>query len=150
MRHLLLGWGKLSNCCPQWAKNPPSAVWRYDGKRSPPRRGSRRDRRSRSRSVSPRRDRDRDDDRDDRRKDRDRDDRDRDRDDRRRDRDDDGEDRRRRRSRSTERRRRSRSRSSVRRDDREKEPEEAGVERNGGDLDIELKDDKATTPPRMD
>ncbi|KAF8501994.1 hypothetical protein JB92DRAFT_848960 [Gautieria morchelliformis] len=137
----------------QWAKNPPSAVWRYDGKRSPPRRGSRRDRRSRSRSASPRRDRDRDDDKDDRKKDRDKDDgkdKDRDRDDRRRDRDDDGEDRRRRRSRSTERRRRSRSRSSVRREDRDKDADEVGHERNGADPELEPKDDKAITPPRLD
>ncbi|KAI0764102.1 hypothetical protein BC629DRAFT_1541889 [Irpex lacteus] len=65
----------------QWAKNPPSSVWRYD-RRSPPRR------RDRARSRSPRRDgggrerRDRDSDRDrgDRDRDRDRDDRDKDRD----------------------------------------------------------------------
>ncbi|KAJ3508422.1 hypothetical protein NLJ89_g5761 [Agrocybe chaxingu] len=50
----------------QWAKNPPSSVWRYE-RRSPPRRDRHRDR---ERSRSPRRhdDRDRDRDRDDRRR----------------------------------------------------------------------------------
>ncbi|EJD39838.1 RNA-binding domain-containing protein [Auricularia subglabra TFB-10046 SS5] len=46
----------------QWARNPPSAVWRFDRARSPPPRRRSRERRrsrSRSRSRSPRRDRDR-------------------------------------------------------------------------------------------
>lgn len=141
----------------KWAKNPPSAIWRFDGKRSPPRRSSRRDRRSRSRSRSPRR---RDDDRDEPRKDRDRDDKDRDRDkdkdrddDRRRDRDrDDDDDRRRRRSRSRERRRRSRTRSRSRgRDDREKRDVEDRDRDRDRDVVIDdrngdPKDDKAVSP----
>ncbi|KAF8515712.1 pre-mRNA-splicing factor srp1 [Hysterangium stoloniferum] len=120
----------------QWAKNPPSAVWRFDGKRSPPRRGGRRDKRSRSRSRSPRR-RDKDDVRD----------KDRDYDDKKKDREDDGEERRRRRSRSPERRRRSRSRSQGREDRDKKEANDrpTSEDRNG---DVELKDDKAMTPPR--
>ncbi|KAI0339069.1 RNA-binding domain-containing protein [Trametopsis cervina] len=87
----------------QWAKNPPSSVWRYD-RRSPPRR------RDRERSRSPRRDgggRDRGNDRD---RDRNRD-RDRDRDDRDKDRDEKG-----RRSRSPE--RRNSAAPDRRRDDR--------------------------------
>ncbi|KAI0092286.1 hypothetical protein BDY19DRAFT_929304 [Irpex rosettiformis] len=80
----------------QWAKNPPSSVWRYE-RRSPPRR------RDRARSRSPRRDgggrerRDRD-------SDKDRGDRERERGDRE-DRDKDRDDKSRRTSRSPERRR---------------------------------------------
>ncbi|EPQ55893.1 hypothetical protein GLOTRDRAFT_138639 [Gloeophyllum trabeum ATCC 11539] len=102
----------------QWAKNPPSSVWRYD-RRSPPPRSSR-DRRDRSRS--PRRgDRDREDRGRDRDRDR-RDDRDRDRD--REDRD----------------RRRSRSRSPVVEKRRSPTPEPRKEDR-------EDRDDKARTPP---
>ncbi|KAG7087660.1 hypothetical protein E1B28_013608 [Marasmius oreades] len=93
----------------EWAKNPPSSVWRFDRRTSPPHRSSRSDR-DRDRSRSPRRnDRDRDrytdekrdrfvDDRESRRGDRYADDRDRrDRGDRDRERDrypDDSRDRR--------------------------------------------------------
>ncbi|RXW14560.1 hypothetical protein EST38_g11294 [Candolleomyces aberdarensis] len=133
----------------QWAKKPPSTVWRYDrDRRSPP--PSRR----RERSRSPRRsDRDRDYDRD---RDRDRDrerDRDRDRDrDRNRDRDY------RRRSRSPPRRRRSptpdRDRDrDRRRDDRARTP--PPVTAIAGDIDVQHKGngdigrerDRAQTPP---
>ncbi|KAG5642708.1 hypothetical protein DXG03_002311 [Asterophora parasitica] len=48
----------------QWAKNPPSSVWRYERRASPPHRSSRdyhRERDPRDRSRSPRRDSRRDD-----------------------------------------------------------------------------------------
>ncbi|GJE92949.1 RNA-binding domain-containing protein [Phanerochaete sordida] len=114
----------------QWAKNPPSSVWRYD-RRSPPRR-------DRDRSRSPRRngrdrsDRDRDRDRE-RERERPRE-RDRDRDERDRDRDRDEKPRR---SRSPERRRSPTP--ERRRDDRARTPpplEEGKKE-----------EDRAQTPP---
>ncbi|EKM52706.1 uncharacterized protein PHACADRAFT_261301 [Phanerochaete carnosa HHB-10118-sp] len=112
----------------QWAKHPPSTVWRYD-RRSPPRR-------DRDRSRSPRRngrdrgDRDRDRERDrerPRERDRDRDERDKDR-----DRDDKG-----RRSRSPERRRSPTP--ERRRDDRARTPPPLE--------DGKKDDDRAQTPP---
>ncbi|KIJ47311.1 hypothetical protein M422DRAFT_66602 [Sphaerobolus stellatus SS14] len=150
----------------QWAKNPPSAVWRFD-KRSPPHRRGR-DRRSRSRSRSPRRDRERDQDKDDRRRERDPDDRDdkgRDRDEKGKDKGE-GDERRQRRSRSPvrrssrspvrrgskspERRRRSRTRSQSRdreeRDERDKREEVVPPEEKNDDA--EPKEEKAATPPR--
>ncbi|KAK0216150.1 hypothetical protein EV421DRAFT_1851696 [Armillaria borealis] len=110
----------------QWAKNPPSSVWRYERRTSPPHR--------RDRSRSPRRR----DDRDERaeRMDRDRGDRDRDRD---RDR--------RRRSRSPDRRPRSPS-PERRRDDRARTPpplESKYVEPKLDDRDRDR--DRAQTPP---
>ncbi|KAI0920518.1 hypothetical protein AcV5_010233 [Taiwanofungus camphoratus] len=108
----------------QWAKNPPSSVWRYDRRSPPPRR-------DRDRSRSPRRRSDRD------RVDRDRD-RDRDRDDRDKDRDADRDRDRRRRSRTPE-RRRSPTPEKRGRDDRARTPpplDEAKKE-----------DDRAQTPP---
>ncbi|KAG2078478.1 hypothetical protein BDR04DRAFT_1131538 [Suillus decipiens] len=82
----------------QWAKNPPSSVWRYERRSSPPHRSGR----DRERSRSPPRRRSERDSRDDRDR---HDDRDRDRE-RERDRDVDRErDSRRRRSRSPDRRR---------------------------------------------
>ncbi|KAG6872346.1 hypothetical protein C0995_010513 [Termitomyces sp. Mi166 len=86
----------------QWAKNPPSSVWRYDRRPSPPPRY-----RDRSRSPPPRRDYRRDDRRDDR-------DRNRDRDGRRDDRD-------RRRSRTPDRERDHRRSASPRRSDRDRD-----------------------------
>ncbi|CDO76763.1 hypothetical protein BN946_scf185028.g14 [Trametes cinnabarina] len=132
----------------QWAKNPPSSVWRYERRSPPP------SRRDRSRSPRRRSDRDRDYDRDrgyDRDRDRDRDFRDRDRDREREprgdrdDRDKERGDERRRRSRSPERRR---SASPERRkDDRARTPppleEEAKKEE-----DREREHDRAQTPPR--
>ena len=38
----------------------------------------------------------------------------------------------------------------MRRDDRDKDADEVGHERNGAEPDVELKDDKAVTPPRLD
>ncbi|PBK71982.1 hypothetical protein ARMSODRAFT_1083303 [Armillaria solidipes] len=110
----------------QWAKNPPSSVWRYERRTSPPHR--------RDRSRSPRRR----DDRDERaeRMDRDRGDRDRDRD---RDRH--------RRSRSPDRRPRSPS-PERRRDDRARTPpplESKYVEPKLDDRDRDR--DRAQTPP---
>ncbi|KAG6868772.1 hypothetical protein C0993_010699 [Termitomyces sp. T159_Od127] len=101
----------------QWAKNPPSSVWRYDRRPSPPARY-----RDRSRSPPPRRDYRRDDRRDDR-------DRDRDRDGRREDRE-----RERRRSRTPDRDRdRERRRSaSPRRSDRDRD---------------DRREERARTPP---
>ncbi|OSC99982.1 RNA-binding domain-containing protein [Trametes coccinea BRFM310] len=135
----------------QWAKNPPSSVWRYERRSPPP---SRRDR-DRSRSPRRRSDRDRDYDRDrgyDR--DRDRGDRDRDRDREREpradrdDRDKDrGDERRRRSSRSPERRR---SASPERRkDDRARTPPplEEDVKKDE-DRERERERDRAQTPPR--
>ncbi|KAG6879637.1 hypothetical protein C0992_000272 [Termitomyces sp. T32_za158] len=106
-----------------WAKNPPSSVWRYDRRPSPPARY-----RDRSRSPPPRRDYRRDDRREDRRDDR-RDDRDRDRDGRREDRE-----RERRRSRTPDRDRdRERRRSaSPRRSDRDRD---------------DRREERARTPP---
>ncbi|KZT22985.1 hypothetical protein NEOLEDRAFT_1070340 [Neolentinus lepideus HHB14362 ss-1] len=110
----------------QWAKNPPSSVWRYD-RRSPPPRSSR-DRRDRSKSP--------------RRNDRDREDRDKNRD-RRDDRDWDREDRDKRRSRSPVDRSpadRKRSASPERRkDDKARTPPPADDGKN--------EDDRAQTPP---
>ncbi|KAH9943759.1 hypothetical protein B0H21DRAFT_747962 [Amylocystis lapponica] len=102
----------------QWAKNPPSSVWRYDRRSPPPRR-------DRDRSRSPRR-----------RSDRDRD-RDRDRDDRDRDSDKD-RDRRRRSSRSPDRRRSPTPEKRAVKDDRARTPpiEEAKKD-----------EDRALTPP---
>ncbi|THH12509.1 hypothetical protein EW146_g7631 [Bondarzewia mesenterica] len=86
----------------QWAKNPPSSVWRYDRRVSPP--SHRRGDRDRSRSPRRRSDRDRND----------RDDRDKDRDlDREKDR---------RRSRSPERRRRSPTPERRGKEDRARTP----------------------------
>ncbi|TFK48279.1 RNA-binding domain-containing protein [Heliocybe sulcata] len=114
----------------QWAKNPPSSVWRYD-RRSPP---PRRDRRDRDRSRSPRR------------TNRDREDRDKDRDrdrDRRDDRDKDREDRDRRRSRSRSPLERKRSPSPERReDDKARTPPPADEGKN--------EDDRAQTPPQYE
>ncbi|KAL9710650.1 hypothetical protein Ac2012v2_006188 [Leucoagaricus gongylophorus] len=109
----------------QWAKNPPSSVWRYD-----------RPRRDRERSHSPRRrdERDRDHDRDhDKYRDRDRD----------RDRD-----RRRARSRSPARRGRTPS-PDRRRDDRDRDRNPDRDDRNGIDRerDRERDRDRARTPP---
>ncbi|KAI0718477.1 RNA-binding domain-containing protein [Fomitopsis betulina] len=107
----------------QWAKNPPSSVWRYDRRSPPP--PSRRDR---ERSRSPRRRDDRDRGRE-RERDRDKDYRDKDR---------DAEDRdRRRRSRSPERRRSPTP--EKRRDDRARTPPPADEPMKA--------DDKAQTPP---
>ncbi|RDB23885.1 Pre-mRNA-splicing factor srp1 [Hypsizygus marmoreus] len=108
----------------QWAKNPPSSVWRYDRRASPPHRSNNRggDRGGdRDRSRSPRR-------RDDRDKDRDVGDRERDR---------GGE--RRRRSRSPEVRRRSPTPERRRTDDRARTPPIEDVKK-----DVE---DRAQTPP---
>ncbi|KIP06382.1 hypothetical protein PHLGIDRAFT_30495 [Phlebiopsis gigantea 11061_1 CR5-6] len=116
----------------QWAKNPPSSVWRYD-RRSPPRRDRDRSRSPRRGSGRDRGDRDRDRDHDrprerDRERDRDRDERDRDRDDKSR------------RSRSPERRRsptpEKRRESRARTPPPPPPPEEAKKE-----------DDRAQTPP---
>ncbi|KAF9497410.1 hypothetical protein BDN71DRAFT_1504931 [Pleurotus eryngii] len=109
----------------QWAKNPPSSVWRYDRRSSPPHRSSRdRDRdRDRSRSPPPRRRDDRDKDRD---VDRDRGDRDRDR---------------RRRSRSPIPERRRSPSPDRRRDDRARTPPPPQ------DIDMKKDDDRAQTPP---
>lgn len=109
----------------QWAKNPPSSVWRYE-RRSPPRGRDR----ERSRSP-PRGGRDRASDRD---RDRDRDrarDRERDRDERDKERDDKG-----RRSRSPERRRTASP--DKRREDRARTPPAAE--------DIKKENDRALTP----
>ncbi|KAM6493309.1 hypothetical protein JOM56_011443 [Amanita muscaria] len=111
----------------QWAKNPPSSVWRYD-RRSPPHR-------SRDRSRSPRRRPERDD-RDDRDRDRDRE-RERDRGDRDRERE------RRRRSRSPD-RRRSPS-PERRRDDRDKA--RTPPAEDGKKDERERERDRAQTPP---
>ncbi|KAI0692317.1 hypothetical protein BC835DRAFT_1357620 [Cytidiella melzeri] len=112
----------------QWAKNPPSSVWRQD-KRSPPRRGDR------DRSRSPRREiggRDRGGDRDrERNRDRGGRDRERDRDYRDKDKDDKG-----RRTRSPERRRSVTP--ELRRDDRARTPPPP----ENGNRD----DDRALTP----
>ncbi|TFK72382.1 hypothetical protein BDN72DRAFT_816189 [Pluteus cervinus] len=110
----------------QWAKNPPSSVWRYD-RRSPPHRSGG----GRDRSRSPRR-------RDDRDRDRERDrERDRDRDpDRNRDRD------RRRRSRSPDQRRRSPSPERRRNDDRARTPPPVDGDNHKKDI-----NDRAQTPP---
>ncbi|KAI8990433.1 hypothetical protein BD414DRAFT_458874 [Trametes punicea] len=123
----------------QWAKNPPSSVWRYD-RRSPPRRD-----RDRSRSPRRRSDRDRDYDRDrgyDRDRDRDRErDRERDRDDRDKDREE-----RRRRSRTPERRR---SPSPERRkEDRARTPPPLEEGKKDEDRERERERDRAQTPPR--
>ncbi|TCD67137.1 hypothetical protein EIP91_000477 [Steccherinum ochraceum] len=109
----------------QWAKNPPSSMWRADSRRSPP------PRRDRERSRSPRRGgRDRPVERE-RERDRDRDELDRDLD-RERDRD------RRRRSRSPDRRRSPTP--ERKRDDRARTPPPP-VD------DIKNEDDRAKTPP---
>ena len=109
----------------QWAKNPPSSVWRYD-RRTPP---NHRPSRERERSRSPRRRSDRDE------RDRERDgDRDRDRD---RDRE---REVRRRRSRTPE-RRRSPS-PERRRDDRMRTTPPPDR-----DIDVKKDDDRAMTPP---
>ncbi|KAJ8503268.1 hypothetical protein ONZ45_g3753 [Pleurotus djamor] len=116
----------------QWAKNPPSSVWRYD-RRSPPHRSGRDRDRDRDRSRSPPRRRD---DRDFRERDRDydrdyRDSRDRDRD-------------RRRRSRSPDRERRRSPTPERRRDDRARTPPPPV------DVDVKKADDRAQTPPSYD
>ncbi|EJU00235.1 RNA-binding domain-containing protein [Dacryopinax primogenitus] len=142
----------------QWAKNPPSAIWRLDDRprrdRSPPRRrDDDRDRdRRRSRSPPRRRDDDRDRDRDRRDRDRDDDRRDRDRDERDRDRDRDRDDRR---DRDRDDRR---DRDRDDRKDREKEPngdsrrdgKEADKKPNGEVKEESAKPDirdNAMTPP---
>ncbi|KAF7420909.1 hypothetical protein PC9H_011427 [Pleurotus ostreatus] len=107
----------------QWAKNPPSSVWRYDRRSSPPHRSSRDRDRDRSRSPPPRRRDDRDKDRD---VDRDRGDRDRDR---------------RRRSRSPIPERRRSPSPDRRRDDRARTPPPPQ------DIDMKKDDDRAQTPP---
>ncbi|KAF9815658.1 hypothetical protein IEO21_04448 [Rhodonia placenta] len=112
----------------QWAKNPPSSVWRYDRRSPPPRRDRDRSRSPRRRSDRNDRDKERERDRD---RDRDRDDRDRDVDrDRDRDRD------RRRRSRTPERRRSPTP--EKRRDDRARTPPVDEPKKD---------DDRAKTPP---
>ncbi|KAF4568271.1 hypothetical protein EYR36_010280 [Pleurotus pulmonarius] len=107
----------------QWAKNPPSSVWRYDRRSSPPHRSSRDRDRDRSRSPPPRRRDDRDKDRD---VDRDRGDRDRER---------------RRRSRSPIPERRRSPSPDRRRDDRARTPPPPQ------DIDMKKDDDRAQTPP---
>ncbi|KAJ6560695.1 hypothetical protein B0H10DRAFT_2110244 [Mycena sp. CBHHK59/15] len=120
----------------QWAKNPPSSVWRYD--RAPPRSS-----RDRDRSRSPRRRSERDD------HDRDRD-RDRDVDDRSRDRDRDS---RRRRSRTPDRRRsrtpeRRRSASpDRRRDERVRTPPPPAAADADAEVALKKDEDRAQTPP---
>ncbi|KAK2465166.1 hypothetical protein APHAL10511_002858 [Amanita phalloides] len=108
----------------QWAKNPPSSVWRFDRRSSPPHRSSRDRDRDRSRSPPRRRERD------------DRDDRDRGRD---RDRERDRE--RRRRSRTPD-KRRSPS-PERRRDDRAKTPPPEEKK----EQEKERERDRAQTPP---
>lgn len=113
----------------QWAKNPPSSVWRYD-RRSPPRRDRERSRSPRRGGGRDRGERDRDRERErprERERERDRDERDRDR-----DRDDKS-----RRSRSPERRRSPTP--ERRRDDRARTPPPLE--------DGKKDDDRAHTPP---
>ncbi|KAM5537372.1 hypothetical protein V8D89_008891 [Ganoderma adspersum] len=116
----------------QWAKNPPSSVWRFDRRSPPPRR-------DRERSRSPRRrggdrDRDRGSDRD-REKDRGGEDRDKDREERRR------------RSRSPD-RRRSASPERRSKEDRARTPPPPEEEDRKKDEQEEEPRDRAQTPPR--
>ena len=106
----------------QWAKNPPSSVWRYDRRASPPHRSSR----DRERSRSPRRRPERDDREKDRDGERDTKDRDKDRE-------------RRRRSRTPE--RRKSLTPERRREDRARTP--PPLERD----DVKKDEDRAMTPP---
>ncbi|KAI0052403.1 RNA-binding domain-containing protein [Auriscalpium vulgare] len=116
----------------QWAKNPPSSIWRTDRRSPPPRR-------DRERSRSPRRrggrDRDRERERE-RERDRDsRDDRDRDRG---RDKDKEDEGKERARSRSPARKRSPSSPKTVVKEDRAQTPPAEDVKKD---------DDRARTPP---
>jgi len=116
----------------QWAKNPPSSVWRYDRRsRSPPQYRSSRDR---SRSPRRRSDRDRDRDRDERPERPERDLRDGDRD-------------RRRRTRSPVERRRSPTPERRVRDDRERGRDRDRARTPPPPEDIKREEDKSQTPP---
>jgi len=112
----------------QWAKNPPSSVWRYDRRTPPPAQPSHRSGRDRERSRSPRRRSERDD--RDRDRERDRDDRDR-----------------KRRSRSPDRRRSpTPRRDDRRRDERERDRDRARTPPIENDKKEDDKD-RAQTPP---
>ncbi|EJF57498.1 hypothetical protein BD309DRAFT_902197, partial [Dichomitus squalens] len=124
----------------QWAKNPPSSVWRFDRRSPPPRRDRERSRSPRRRGGDRERDRGYDRDRErDRGSDRDRervpDDRDKDRDDRRR------------RSRSPD-RRRSPSPDRRGKEDRARTPPPPEEVDRKKDIKDDEPRDRAQTPPR--